>query len=129
VALKLTLTDGRTVAFPFGPDSQLTVSTPDGVNGLKHGSWGEISHVEIVDDSELSSDDDQPADVVEPPPVVEPAPVVDEATLASPYTAIDHAATLPLADAKAHVDAALVRFPDDPDLLAAKAELDAESES
>lgn len=52
-------------------------------------------------------------------PPVEP----DPATLETPTVAIDHAKTLPLDDAVAHVDAALVKFPDDPDLLAVKDEI------
>lgn len=44
--LKLTFANGETVEFPFGPESSLTVETPDGVNAPKRGSWSEIVHVE-----------------------------------------------------------------------------------
>lgn len=47
--LQLTFGDGRTVEFPFGPESTLTVETPDGVNGSKRGAWSEITGVELVD--------------------------------------------------------------------------------
>lgn len=57
MALKLTFLDGGTTVFPFGPDSQLTVDTPDGVNGVKRGSWGEVADVAVVDNTELPSGD------------------------------------------------------------------------
>lgn len=48
--LQLTLKDGSTVTFPFGEDSSLSVWTPDGVNGEKRGSWGEITGLALVPD-------------------------------------------------------------------------------
>jgi hypothetical protein len=53
----------------------------------------------------------------------EPTTTTEDATLASPAAAIDHAQTLPLPDAAAHVAAALAKFPDDPDLVAANDDL------
>lgn len=50
--LQLTLKDGSTVTFPFGEDSSLSVWTPDGVNGEKRGSWGEITGLELVPDAD-----------------------------------------------------------------------------
>lgn len=47
----------------------------------------------------------------------------DPATLESADAAIEHATTLPLEEAAAHIDAALAKFPDDADLAAAKTEL------
>lgn len=63
MALKLTFLDGGTTVFPFGPDSQLTVDTPDGVNGVKRGSWGEVADVAVVDNTELPSGDPVVEDV------------------------------------------------------------------
>lgn len=65
--LQLTLKDGSTVTFPFGEDSSLSVWTPDGVNGEKRGSWGEITGLELVPDAD-------PAPVVAPVEV-DPTPV------------------------------------------------------
>lgn len=49
-ALKLTFVNGDTVSVVFGVDSSISVETPDGVNGVKRGSWGEITNVEYVKD-------------------------------------------------------------------------------
>lgn len=113
-ALQLTFQNGDTAEFPFGPDSTLTIDTPDGANGVKRGSWSEITDVALVE-----AKDESHADVV----LTEPDPVPADDTLASPEAALDHAASLPIAEAVAHVDAALAKWPDDPDLLATKAEL------
>lgn len=50
-ALKLTFVNGETIQFPFGPDSTLKIETPDGINGLQHGAWGEITDVAYVTDA------------------------------------------------------------------------------
>jgi len=49
-ALKLTFVNGDTVSVVFGVDSSISVETPDGVNGVKRGSWGEVTNVEYVKD-------------------------------------------------------------------------------
>lgn len=126
--LKLTFQTGDTAEFPFHTGSQLSVTTPDGVNGDKYGSWGEVTGIELTDDATVAADvpvADTPAvevpAVVETPPAVEP----DPATLETPTAAIDHATGLPLDDAHAHIVAALDKFPDDPDLLTAKTDVEA----
>jgi pyruvate/2-oxoglutarate dehydrogenase complex dihydrolipoamide acyltransferase (E2) component len=66
--LKIATADGGKHEFPFGPDSQLSVTTPDGVNGNKYGSWGEVTSLELVAD-------DQADDAVDATPAaVELAP-------------------------------------------------------
>lgn len=62
-----------------------------------------------------------PAADVQP---VDETTTTPESTLATPVAAVEHAATLPVPDAAAHIGAALAKFPDDPDLVAAKADLD-----
>lgn len=74
--LELTFLNGDTKTFPFGPDSQLSVQTPDGANGIKSGSWGEITGLTLVPDA--------PAEVTptpEPQPVADPASVVFQANV------------------------------------------------
>lgn len=73
--LELTFADGSTKTFPFSPDSQLSVNTPDGANGIKSGSWGEITGLELVPDPDSSE------------PVADPAPV--EAAPAAPFAGPD----------------------------------------
>lgn len=87
--LQLTLKDGSTVTFPFGEDSSLSVWTPDGVNGEKRGSWGEITGLALVPDAEPA-----PVDAT---PVADPATVeVDPVPAAVP--ASDPVASVPAED-------------------------------
>lgn len=143
-ALQLTFENGDTVQFPFGPDSQLTVDTPDGVNGVKRGSWGEIADLAVVDVADTTPAETPAAPPTDTPPVGDQtgaatasaghadAPVVtDGATSdspvvsATPAEAVANAQVLPVADALAHIDAALAKWPGDPDLLSAQADLQA----
>jgi len=50
-ALKLTFVNGETIQFQFGVDSTLKIETPDGVNGVQNGAWGEITDVAYVKDA------------------------------------------------------------------------------
>lgn len=59
--LTLTFEDGTKSEFPFHTGSQLSVRTPDGVNGEKYGSWGEITGLELAATTDA---------VAEPQPVV-----------------------------------------------------------
>ena len=152
--LKLTFQDGSTVDFPFHAGSQLSVTTPDGANGDKYGSWGEITAPELTGDAAVpdgtvpaptaitdipatpdatAAGTSNPDGTVTPPAsdvvVTTPADPADATnpdgtvTSDSPAAALDNAAVLPEADALAHINAALVKWPDDADLLAAQADL------
>lgn len=126
--LTLTFQNGDTAEFPFHTGSQLSVTTPDGVNGDKYGSWGEVTGITLTDEPVAVEETAPPAE----PPVVETAPVVetlpvepDPATLATPADAIIHATGLPLDDAHTHIVSALEKWPDDADLLTAKTDIEA----
>jgi hypothetical protein len=119
--LTLTFQNGDTAEFPFHTGSQLSVTTPDGVNGNKYGSWGEVTGITLSDDPAPVAPVEAPAE----PPVAETTPEPDPATLATPADAIAHATGLPLDDAHAHIVTALETFPDNADLLTAKADIEA----
>lgn len=146
MVLKLTFQNGDTAEFPFHTGSQLSVTTPDGANGDKYGSWGEVTGIELTDQPtdvtvvELPPVEAPPAEpVAEPsanPTPIEQAQLADtptgdgaapstDVTLATPADAITHATGLPLDDAHAHIVTALEKFPDDSDLLTAKADIEA----
>lgn len=89
--LELTFADGSTKTFPFGPDSQLSASTPDGANGLKQGSWGEITGLQLVPDAD-------------PAPVEDAVPSSDSPVSASEADASAPAEESPVAETEATPD-------------------------
>jgi hypothetical protein len=126
-ALKFTFVNGDTISVAFGVDSTLTIDTPDGVNGVKHGAWGEVAAVEYVKDAgdvvvETVIHDTQP--VAEPVTIADTFPPAGEhftgssPTETAPNTAVppigDVPAVVPdtveqaVADAQTAVDTALV---------------------
>lgn len=147
-ALKLTFTNGDTLSVPFNEDSTLTIDTPDGPNGVKHGAWGEVANVEFVKDTGDVVD----ATVPETPPAVEPVPVVPDTppdtsllqkvetklgigthdeVVASAQTDVAVAQAGAADDPAAHltqaiadVNAALITYPDSVELQDAKAQLE-----
>jgi hypothetical protein len=146
-ALKLTFVNGETVSFPFGQDSTLTIDTPDGVNGIKRGSWGEIADVAYVTDA-----GDEVAETVIPDTQTAPEPAADvpaedpsllqkvedklglghDAAVADTQAAVEVAATGAADDPTAHltaaladVDVAIAAFPDSAELVDLKSQLEA----
>lgn len=151
--LKLTFANGETHLFPFDSTSTLTATTRVQVGTdayeEKTLTWTEITAVEIVEgqiaDAPIAAPIEQAPETVTPPvatstvtteppaqapAAVEDTPVVEAPTepapetLATPAAALDHAETLPLPDAQAHITAALEKFPDDEDLVQAKKDID-----
>lgn len=113
--LKLTLGTGETQEVPFDATSIVTVRTrvqrdPGQTPVDEDHAFTNVASFEIVDESGA------PANV---------APTSDPA-FASPGAAIETASSLAIADAAAHIEKALTRFPGDEDLLAVQAELDAQ---
>jgi hypothetical protein len=143
MALKLTLASGDEHVVKFDKSSTLTVANQvqaqPGEVYTDSQSWSDITGVEIVDDPSPVEAAGHPEPLPQettagavdaiPAPDATTAVPADDPSLETPQAAIDHASTLPLADAQTHIDAALVKFPDDPDLVAAKADLDAEAAS
>lgn len=110
--IKITLATGEVREFPFGPTSTITVestvSPEPTITQRQQISYSDVVAVEITEgSSELS-----------------PAEEADLPGLWSPEGALFFAKELPVADAAAHVEKALARFPDDNDLLQVQAELD-----
>lgn len=94
--LKLTLATGETQEIPFHPASSIAVKTGD-----VERAYTDVTKVELVQ--------------VDADPAY-PAAASDEGALSSPGVAILHAKGLSVADAGAHVERALLKFPDDADL-------------
>lgn len=119
--LKLTLGTGETQEVTLESISVVSVRT------RTNPSPGEIVDVDAAFTDVVAAEIvDAPEPVIAPPPAdpdTATGTPVEEPTLASPAGAIEHAQTLPIEDAAAHVDAALVKFPGDPDLETAKAEI------
>lgn len=119
--LKLTLGTGETQEVTLETTSVVSVRT------RTNPAPGEIVDVDAAFTDVVAAEIvDAPEPAIAPAPA-EPDPATDtpveEPTLASPAVAIEHAQTLPIEDAAAHIDAALAKFPGDPDLEAAKTEI------
>jgi hypothetical protein len=111
--LKLTDTDGVAHEVPFTTGSTLTVRTRvQGAQGVELQEFAvtQIAKVELVDKT-----------------TGETLAEIDDTTpgFQSVNGAIHHAKTLALADAGAHIEKAIVKFGDHPDLLQVQADLNA----
>jgi len=153
-ALKLTFVNGETISVAFGVDSSISIETPDGVNGVKRGSWGEITSVEYVTNVsptvlDPTVSNTQPVEPVAPPvdPTIIDAPPADpslmqkvadklglghDTVVADTQTAVDVASTGTAVDPAAHLtaaladaDAAIAAFPDSVELVDLKTQLEA----